>query len=49
MQKFSQIGKNTFEDQIYGGFNTVNRSVQIEIVCVLLRPTLPLKAKFGLT
>jgi len=49
MQKFSQIGKNTFKDKINGGFNTVNMSVQIEIVCVLLRPTLPLKAEFGLT
>jgi len=39
MQKFSQIGINTFKEQINGGFNTVNRSVQIGIVCVLLRPT----------
>jgi len=49
MQKYLQIGKNIFKDQIDGGFNTVNRSVQIGIVCVLLRPTLPLTAEFGLT
>jgi len=49
MQKFSQIGKTTFKDQINGDFNTVNRSVQIGIFCVLLRPTLPLKAEFELT
>jgi len=40
MQKFSQFDKNTLKDQINGGFNTVNRSVQIGIVCVLLRPKL---------
>jgi len=47
MQKIFANRQNTFKDQINGGFNTVNRSVQIGIFCVLLRPTLPLKAKFG--